>query len=82
MIKVLVALHLSDAFLLRFIFSTRTSTGSFPNPKPAKECNVIPPTLQAARPVDAVTAMTSGWFALMLFKVAMISLNKTDFPVP
>jgi len=59
---------------------------------------VTPPILQAAIPkwdwrcilkqdgsnvpVDAVTATASGMVTYFLRKVLMISLSKTDFPVP
>ncbi|KAK3805084.1 MAG: hypothetical protein JOS17DRAFT_693002, partial [Linnemannia elongata] len=42
---------------------------SAPNPTPTNECSVQPPMLQAAMPVDAVTATAS-------------SRSNTDLPVP
>ncbi|KAK3845029.1 MAG: hypothetical protein J3R72DRAFT_364997, partial [Linnemannia gamsii] len=52
---------------------------SVPNPTPANECNVHPPILQAAIPVDAVTATAS--LALMLSQW-LPDLANTDLPVP
>jgi hypothetical protein len=41
-----------------------------------------PRTCQLNVPVDAVTATASGMVTNFLRKVLMISLSKTDFPVP
>ncbi|KAK3826669.1 MAG: hypothetical protein J3R72DRAFT_353205, partial [Linnemannia gamsii] len=69
------------------------STGSVPSPIPANECSVHPRMLQAAIPVDAVTATCpAAWesqsSSLFLHRLCldrnrkMSSRNKTDFPVP
>ncbi|KAK1992648.1 hypothetical protein LX36DRAFT_587998, partial [Colletotrichum falcatum] len=41
-----------------------------------------PPMLQAARPVDAVTASLSGSLAHFFFSSAIMERIRTDFPVP
>ena len=82
MIKTLVRRHRSNAFLFFLIFLASSGTASLPNPKPAKEWSVMPPTLHAARPVDAVTATDSGFRSFAFFKAVMISRNNTDLPVP
>ncbi|KAI0305108.1 hypothetical protein B0F90DRAFT_1701361 [Multifurca ochricompacta] len=46
------------------------------------ECNVIPPILEAAIPVLAVTETISGFFACFLLSAVMIAFNSRDFPVP
>ncbi|KAF2197020.1 hypothetical protein GQ43DRAFT_357397, partial [Delitschia confertaspora ATCC 74209] len=61
---------------------TSSSAGSFPSPIPAKLCSVTPPMLQAARPVDAVTATRSGSRMNFFRNSEMISRRRTDFPVP
>ena len=43
---------------------------------------VTPPILHAAIPVLAVTATASGFPAYFFFNARMISLKRTDFPVP
>ncbi|KAK4140510.1 uncharacterized protein C8A04DRAFT_14868, partial [Dichotomopilus funicola] len=74
--------HLFLAFGFRRIFLTRTSASSFPSPIPAKLCRVIPPMLQAARPVEAVTAIRSGFLAYRFLRSRMMDRINTDFPVP
>jgi hypothetical protein len=59
---------------------TNPSAGR-PDPPP-KLCIVIPPILQAAIPVLAVTATASPFPAHFFFNALMISLKRTDFPVP
>ncbi|OCL07584.1 hypothetical protein AOQ84DRAFT_276932, partial [Glonium stellatum] len=61
---------------------TSSSAGSLPNPIPAKLCKVTPPILQAARPVEAVTATRSGSLIYFLRSADIISRKSTDFPVP
>ncbi|PYH75685.1 hypothetical protein BO82DRAFT_250764, partial [Aspergillus uvarum CBS 121591] len=61
---------------------TSSGTGSLPNPIPAKLCSVTPSMLQAARPVDAVTATRSGSRLYLSRSFLMISRISTDFPVP
>ncbi|KAJ6574739.1 hypothetical protein B0H19DRAFT_935347, partial [Mycena capillaripes] len=52
---------------------------SFPIPIPAQECNVHPPMLIAAMPVDAVIPSVGHlWPPSSL----IISRRSTDFPVP
>ena len=51
-------------------------------PMPEKECIVMPPILQAAIPVEAVTATASGHFVCSLRLLQIISRNKTDLPLP
>jgi len=63
MIKTFVRLHLSKLFLFFFILLARSEALSRPNPIPANECKVIPPTLHAAKPVEAVTASASGFLS-------------------
>jgi hypothetical protein len=82
MINAFVLVHLAKAFLFFFNFPINTPGSSSANPTPPNECNVIPPILQAAIPVDAVTATASGLFACFFLSPAMISLSKTDLPVP
>ncbi|KAI8596373.1 hypothetical protein EDD21DRAFT_293170, partial [Dissophora ornata] len=53
-------------------------SASCPNPTPANECNVHPPILQAAIPVEAVTATAS----LDDSQKSLLPLLSTDFPVP
>ncbi|KAK3805255.1 MAG: hypothetical protein JOS17DRAFT_675193, partial [Linnemannia elongata] len=55
------------------------SNGSTPSPIPAKEWRVHPRILQAAIPVDAVTATCP---AARTSQSSMSSRNSTDFPVP
>ncbi|KAL3441835.1 hypothetical protein BJX65DRAFT_299492 [Aspergillus insuetus] len=57
-------------------------TGSLPRPMPAKLCKVTPSMLHAASPVDAVTAIRSGSFRNLFRSCLMISLIRTDLPVP
>ncbi|KAF9243747.1 hypothetical protein BU15DRAFT_42519, partial [Melanogaster broomeanus] len=52
---------------------------SCPMPIPAHECNVVPPILTEAMPVEAVTASLE-WPRPP--QTLMISRSKTDFPVP
>ncbi|PYI00679.1 hypothetical protein BO78DRAFT_274379, partial [Aspergillus sclerotiicarbonarius CBS 121057] len=61
---------------------TSSGTGSLPKPIPAKLCRVTPSMLQAARPVDAVTAILSGSFLYLSRNFLIISLISTDLPVP
>jgi hypothetical protein len=49
-----------------------------PKPIPAQECNVVPPMLMDAIPVEAVTAT----LRLVDLKTLEISRSKTVFPVP
>ncbi|KAI0344110.1 hypothetical protein BDW22DRAFT_1305332, partial [Trametopsis cervina] len=58
--------------------STSLSAGSFPSPIAAHECSVLPPTLTAAIPVEAVTAN----FISFSLHHRMISRSRTDLPVP
>lgn len=53
-----------------------------PRPIPEKEWIVIPPTLQAAMPVEAVTATASAEPLCLRFSEVIISRKRTDFPVP
>ncbi|KAH6680195.1 hypothetical protein B0J14DRAFT_434882, partial [Halenospora varia] len=55
-IKILVLIHRVLALGFLLIFLTSVGTSSFPKPIPPKLCRVTPPILQAARPVEAVTA--------------------------
>lgn len=66
----------------KLTFFTSSGTGSLPRPIPAKLWRVTPPILQAARPVDAVTAVRSGSLRYLLRSFVIISLMSTDFPVP
>lgn len=43
---------------------------------------MVPPILQAAIPVEAVTAIASPLPECFRLSAEMISRNKTDFPVP
>ena len=58
------------------------SAASTPIPIPAKEWIVVPPTLQAAIPVEAVTATASDRPLCLRLRAEMISRRRTDFPVP
>ncbi|KAL4782228.1 hypothetical protein BJX76DRAFT_333191 [Aspergillus varians] len=49
---------------------------------PAKLCRVTPSILHAASPVEAVTAIRSGSFLYLSRSFLMISLMRTDLPVP
>lgn len=51
-------------------------------PTPPKLCSVIPPTLHAAIPVDAVTATASDLLRYFSFSSAMMLRSSTDLPVP
>lgn len=82
MIRTLVRVHREIAFLFRLIFFARSSAGSRARPTPPKECNVVPLMLQAAIPVEAVTATASGDFECLDRSVRMISRSRTDLPVP
>jgi hypothetical protein len=70
------------ALVFRRIFLTSSGTSSLPKPIPAKLCNVMPPILQAASPVEAVMLRRSGSRAHLFFKAAMMERIKTDLPVP
>jgi hypothetical protein len=48
-------------------------------PTPAQECNVVPPMLTAAIPVDAVIPRTDEGDPP---RTRIISRRRTDFPVP
>lgn len=61
---------------------TNFLTGSSPSLIPAQECSVTPPMLIAAIPVEAVIATVSGISEEPFVKNLIISLNRTDFPVP
>ncbi|KAH8789079.1 hypothetical protein F5882DRAFT_293233, partial [Hyaloscypha sp. PMI_1271] len=61
---------------------TSCGTSSLPSPMPPKLCNVTPPMLQAAKPVEAVTATRSGSREYFFFKLSMMARIKTDLPVP
>ncbi|KAE8380863.1 hypothetical protein BDV26DRAFT_279166 [Aspergillus bertholletiae] len=65
-----------------FLTCDASGTGSLPNPIPAKLWRVTPSMLQAARPVDAVTATLSGSLLYLSRSFFIISLMRTDFPVP
>lgn len=82
MTKTSVLFHLEDA--LRFIMTFLTSSSGFslPRPIPAKLWIVVPPMLQAAIPVEAVTATASGRLTCLLRRSLMICLRRTDLPVP
>ncbi|KAI8872648.1 hypothetical protein GQ42DRAFT_114971, partial [Ramicandelaber brevisporus] len=51
-----------------------------PSPMPAKECNVAPPILNAAMPVEAVIA--TAFFPWTPLSCAMSSASSADLPVP
>ena len=78
-IKTLVSRHLVKAFLFLLIFFIKFSTLPCPKPNPAKLWRVIPPILQAARPVEAVTATPLGYLSR---KDLIILRSNTDLPVP
>ncbi|KAK4115240.1 hypothetical protein N656DRAFT_683620, partial [Canariomyces notabilis] len=61
---------------------TSVLASSFPRPMPAKLCKVMPPMLQAARPVEAVTATRSGSLAYFFLRSWIIARINTDLPVP
>ncbi|KAF8267803.1 hypothetical protein EI94DRAFT_1729461 [Lactarius quietus] len=82
MMRTLVRFHLELAFLFFLIFETSASALSIPRPIPANEWIVTPPMLQAAMPVEAVTATASGVLTYSLRRVLMISRRRTDLPVP
>ncbi|KAG9236596.1 hypothetical protein BJ875DRAFT_338097, partial [Amylocarpus encephaloides] len=54
--KIFVFSHRFLALGFRLIFLTKAGTSSLPNPMPPKLWRVTPPILQAAKPVEAVTA--------------------------
>lgn len=60
----------------------RISADSLPRPMPENEWIVDPPMLQAAIPVDAVTATASERPLNLTLRALMISRKRTDFPVP
>lgn len=43
---------------------------------------VVPPMLQAAIPVEAVTQTASGRERCLILRFAIISRSRTDLPVP
>jgi hypothetical protein len=82
MINTCVLIHRPAAFLFFLILFANCSAVPSPIPIPPNECSVTPPILQAAIPVDAVTATASTERQYFFFKERMISLSRTDFPVP
>ena len=82
MMRTFVLNHLAAAFLFFFTLPAKTSGFSMPKPTPPNECRVTPPMLQAAIPVEAVTATASADAAYFLRRLFMISRRRTDFPVP
>lgn len=78
----LVRCHRVTDFLFLLILFTIWSTGSMHSPAPLKLCRVTPPILQAAIPVDAVTATASADWPRFPRRLRMISRKRTDFPVP
>lgn len=80
--RTFVLSHLAAAFLFFLILGNSTPTSSTASPAPPNECNVIPPMLQAAIPVEAVTATASGALEYFLRSDLIISRRRTDFPVP
>ncbi|KZP32386.1 hypothetical protein FIBSPDRAFT_723255, partial [Athelia psychrophila] len=58
---------------------TSLSASSWPSPMPVQECKVVPPIFIAAMPVEAVIPRSSDDLPP---RVAIISRNKTDLPVP
>lgn len=82
MINTFVLSHRDRAFLFFLILPTSTGAASIASPAPPKECRVTPPMLQAAIPVEAVTATASAAVAYFFRNDLMISRSKTDFPVP
>lgn len=82
MMSTFVRSHLVIDFLFFLNLASRISGFSNASPTPPNECKVVPPMLQAAIPVDAVTAMASGLFTCFFFRPAMISRSRTDLPVP
>ncbi|KAK3295756.1 uncharacterized protein B0H64DRAFT_298200, partial [Chaetomium fimeti] len=61
---------------------TSVFVSSLPRPIPAKLCKVMPPMLQAARPVEAVTAIRSGSRTNFFLSSWIMARMSTDFPVP
>lgn len=58
------------------------STSASPGVTAPHECTVIPPMLDAAIPVEAVTATTCGVFACLRCSAEMIARSRCDLPVP
>lgn len=81
-INTFVFVHLPDAFLFILSFLRSISGVSVASPTPPNECKVTPPMLQAAIPVEAVTATASGFLAYLFRKLWIISRSRTDLPVP
>ncbi len=82
MTNTLVLNHLPNAFLFFLIMLHNTGVSCIPKPIPPNECNVTPPILHAAIPVDAVTWMASSNRAYFFLRDEMISRRSTDLPVP
>ena len=82
MINTFVLTHRATAFFCFLIFPTSCLGSSIPSPTPPNECRVVPPMLHAAMPVEAVTATASGAVTNFFRSAAIISLSKTDLPVP
>ncbi|KAK3899503.1 hypothetical protein C8A05DRAFT_18062 [Staphylotrichum tortipilum] len=80
--SVLVLSHRVLALGFRLIFLTSVLTSSLPRPMPEKLCRVMPPMLQAARPVEAVTATRSGSLTCFFLRSWMMARIRTDLPVP
>lgn len=74
--------HLPLAVRCFLTLVMRTSAASVPRPIPEKEWIVVPPMLQAAMPVEAVTATASPAAPYLRLRDEMISRRRTDFPVP
>ena len=72
--------HLSLFALLALTRLMSTFAASSPMPMPAKECNVIPPILQAAMPVEAV--MYTLLDPLIRCSIDTIFRSTKDLPVP
>lgn len=81
-INTFVFVHLPEAFLFNLSFLRSISGVSVASPTPPNECKVTPPMLQAAIPVEAVTATASGFLAYLFRKPWIISRSRTDLPVP
>lgn len=82
MMSTFVRSQRGTAFLFFLMRLQSSSAESRAKPAPPNAWSVTPPMLQAAIPVDAVTATASFVLAYFFLRATMISRSKTDFPVP
>lgn len=82
MIRTCVRIHRVTAARFRRMYVRRRSGVSLARPTPPKLCSVIPPMLQAAMPVEAVTATASTLLWYFWRRSWMICRSRCDLPAP